>query len=84
MKLIDNINLKLKDELRDNLKFSSKLSVAVACFDENAMESVIKTIVKKKPLRAVFRDGGFKDSFSKINVGEIFKLLVPETRVKVI
>ena len=56
----------------------------IACFDENVPESVIKTIAKKKPLRAVFRDNSFEDSPSKINVGEIFKLLAPETRVKVI
>lgn len=56
----------------------------IACFDENVPESVIKTIAKKKPLRAVFRDNSFEDSPNKINVGEIFKLLAPETRVKVI
>lgn len=56
----------------------------IACFDENVPESVIKTIAKKKPLRAVFRDSSFEDSPSKINVGEIFKLLAPETSVKVI
>lgn len=38
----------------------------------------------RKPLRAVFRDSGFKDSPAKINVGEIFKLLAPDTRVRVI
>lgn len=56
----------------------------VACFDENVSESVIKEIAKKQPLRAVFRDSSFIDSPSKINVGEIFKLMAPDTRVKVI
>ena len=56
----------------------------IACFDENVPDSVVKTIAKKKPLRAVFRDSSFSDSPSKINVGEIFKLLAPDTRVKVI
>ena len=56
----------------------------IACFDENIPESVIKEIAKKQPLRAVFRDSSFADSPSKINVGEIFKLLAPDTRVKVI
>ena len=56
----------------------------IACFDENVPESVIKEIAKRKPLRAVFRDSSFKDSPSKINVGEIFKMLSPDTRVKVI
>lgn len=56
----------------------------IACFDENVPESVIKTIAKRQPLRAVFRDNSFMNSPAKINVGEIFKLLAPDTRVKVI
>lgn len=56
----------------------------MACFDENVPESVIETIAKRQPLRAVFRDSSFADSPAKINVGEIFKLLAPDTRVKVI
>lgn len=56
----------------------------IACFDENVPETVIKAIAKKRPLRAVFRDSSFANSPSKINVGEIFKMLAPDTRVKVI
>lgn len=56
----------------------------IACFDENVPESVIKIIAKRQPLRAVFRDSSFASSPEKINVGEIFKLLAPDTRVKVI
>ncbi|WP_454964775.1 site-specific DNA-methyltransferase [Filifactor alocis] len=56
----------------------------IACFDENIPDSVMKEIAKKQPLRAVFRDSSFANSPSKINVGELFKLLAPDTRVKVI
>ena len=56
----------------------------IACFDENVPDSVIKEIAKRKPLRAVFRDSCFANSPSKINVGEVFKLLAPDTSVKVI
>lgn len=56
----------------------------IACFDENVPESVIKAIAKRQPLRAVFRDSSFASSPEKINVGEIFKSLAPDTRVKVI
>jgi adenine-specific DNA-methyltransferase len=56
----------------------------IACFDEAIPDSVIKTIAKKQPLRAVFRDASFANSPSKINVTEIFKMLAPDTRVKVI
>lgn len=56
----------------------------IACFDENVPDSVVKAIARRQPLRAVFRDSSFADSPAKINVGEIFKLLAPDTRVKVI
>lgn len=56
----------------------------IACFNENIPDEVVKTIAKRQPLRAVFRDSSFANSPSKINVGEIFKLLAPDTRVKVI
>lgn len=56
----------------------------IACFDENVSETVVREIAKRKPLRAVFRDSSFADSPSKINVGEIFKMLAPDTRIKVI
>lgn len=56
----------------------------IACFDENIPDSVIKEIAKKQPLRAVFRDSSFANSPSKINVGEIFKLIAPDTSIKVI
>ena len=56
----------------------------IACFEENIPDSVVKKIAKKQPLRAVFRDSSFANSPSKINIGEIFKLLAPDTRVKVI
>ena len=56
----------------------------IACFDDNIPDSVVKTIAKRQPLRAVFRDSSFANSPSKINVGEVFQLLAPDTRVKVI
>lgn len=56
----------------------------IACFNENVPESVVKEIAKRQPLRAVFRDSSFVNSPAKINVTEIFKLLAPDTRVKVI
>ena len=56
----------------------------IACFDENIPDTVIKEIARREPLRAVFRDSSFSDSPDKINVGEIFKMLSTDTRVKVI
>lgn len=55
----------------------------MACFERNISDEVIMEIARRQPLRAVFRDDGFKDSPAKINVWEKFKLLAPDTRVKV-
>ena len=56
----------------------------IACFNEDVSEDLVKEIARKKPLRAVFRDSSFSNSASKINVFEIFKMISPETSVKVI
>ncbi len=56
----------------------------IACFEEHISEKVVREIASRKPLRAVFRDSSFTSSPEKINVFEIFKLLAPNTTVKVI
>jgi adenine-specific DNA-methyltransferase len=56
----------------------------IACFAEDISDNVVKEIAKRKPLRAVFRDSAFASSPEKINVFEIFKMLAPDTNVKVI
>lgn len=56
----------------------------VACFDEEISEEAIKGIAKMEPLRVVFRDSSFRTSADKINVEEIFKLLSPETSIRVL
>lgn len=58
----------------------------MACFEENINEDVIKKIASReqKPLRVVFRDSSFANSPAKINVEEIFKLLSPNTKIKVL
>jgi len=56
----------------------------IACFDKHISDAVVKEIARRQPLRAVFRDSGFVSSSSKINVAEVFKLLAPNTGVRVI
>lgn len=56
----------------------------IACFEERISEKAIREIASRKPLRAVFRDSSFASSPEKINVFEIFKLLAPNTTVRVI
>ena len=56
----------------------------IACFEDSIPESVIRKIAEKKPTRAVFRESSFVSDDNKINVEEIFKLITPDTKVKVI
>ena len=56
----------------------------VACFDNEVPEATIKEIAELKPLTAVFRDSSFKDSAEKINLSEYFRVIGPNTKVKVV
>jgi len=56
----------------------------VACFDANIPEDVMRKIAAKKPLRAVFRDGSFRSSPGKLNIEGIFKMIAPDTTLRVI
>lgn len=54
------------------------------CFDPNVSEAAIKAIARRQPLRAVFRDASFARSQNRINAGEIFKAISPDTVLRVI
>ena len=56
----------------------------IACFAEDVPDSVVREIARRRPLRAVFRDAGFRDSPSRINAVELFKALAPNARLKVL
>lgn len=56
----------------------------IACFDHSISEKVVREIANRKPLRVVFRDNSFNSSPEKINIFETFKLLAPNTSIKVI
>ena len=56
----------------------------VACFAENVSESLVRQLANRQPSRVVFRDASFPNSSARINVEEIFKLLSPNTTLRVI
>lgn len=64
--------------------YFAEVSGLVACFAEDISEDAIKQIAALKPLTAVFRDSSFPDSQAKINLAEHFRIISPETKVKVI
>ena len=56
----------------------------VACFEKDLDMKTIKEIAKLQALRVVFCDNSFIDSATKINVAEHFKMIAPDTDIKVI
>ena len=56
----------------------------VACFDDNIPEETIKEIANLKALTAAFKDSSFTGSAAKINLSEHFRIISPDTKVKVI
>lgn len=64
--------------------YFTEVSGLVACFAESISEEAIKQIAALKPLTAVFRDSTFPNSQAKVNLAEHFRIISPETKVKVI
>ena len=56
----------------------------IACFDDNISEDTIKNIANLQPNLAVFRESSFERSDIKINLSEHFRLISPDTKVKVL
>ena len=56
----------------------------IACFDSDVSPELMRTIAKREPLRAVFRDSGFASDDARINTEQIFRELSPATDVKAI
>lgn len=56
----------------------------VACFEKDLDMKTIDEIAKLQALRVVFSNNSFVDSATKINVAEHFKMIAPDTDIKVI
>lgn len=72
------------EEIDDSTIHTYNNGDLIACFAPKISEKVVKEVAKRQPLRVVFRDSSFSSSQEKINVEEIFKLLAPNTTVKVL
>ena len=64
--------------------YFGEVSGLVACFADSVPEETIKEIAKLKPLTAVFKDSSFESSQDKVNLAEHFRIISPDTKVKVI
>ena len=84
------LSLPHKIEIIDGLRvhfIQSKYSSTpdlIVCFEAKVPETLVRTIAQYKPTKVVFRDSCFRGDSNKINIEEIFKLITPDTRVKVL
>lgn len=68
MKLIDNINSRLVDDLKDTVNKKSKLSIAASSFSIYAFEALKKELLKIDELRFIFTSPTFiKEKLQKIS-----------------
>jgi len=66
MKLIDNINSRLGDELKQDVQKGSKLSIAASTFSIYAFETLKKELKEIEELRFIFTSPTFvSDSIQK-------------------
>ncbi|PTG66815.1 site-specific DNA-methyltransferase [Staphylococcus saprophyticus] len=59
-------------------------SGVIAYFDDNLTDNITQKIANLKPLIAVFKESTFNKSSQKVNVLEQFRIISPDTKVKVI
>jgi len=71
-----------KESIDGKTVFFVDTNALLACFDAGITEELVKTLARRKSLRAVFRDDAFGSDSVKINVEQIFKTLSPSTEVK--
>ena len=71
-----------QEQIADKTVFFVNNNALLACFDTGVDEAFVKQLAAYKPLRVVFRDGGYASSSVKINVEQLFKLLSPATDIK--
>ncbi|HAB0883476.1 TPA_asm: site-specific DNA-methyltransferase [Listeria monocytogenes] len=77
---IDTMN----DEQIIKYDYLGELSVVVCYFGENLTDELTRQIAILKPLLAVFKESTFDKSAQKVNVMEQFRIISPDTKVKVI
>ena len=64
--------------------YFGEVSGLIACFADSISEELIKEVARMKPLTAVFKEASFTSSQSKVNLAEHFRIISPDTKVKVI
>lgn len=72
------------EELEGHILLAVEDDALLACFDDDVSVGAVRAIAKRGPLRAVFRDSGFRSDSDRINAEQIFEELSPTTELKAI
>lgn len=81
------VNLSLpitREEINGKTVYFVDEDTLVACFDDNLDAEFAKEIAKRKPLRAVFKESGYKQDEDKINIDQVILQFSPDTEVRAI
>lgn len=74
----------MNDEQLIKYDYLGELSGVVCYFGENLTDELTRQIATLKPLIVVFKESTFDKSAQKVNVMEQFRIISPDTKVKVI
>ena len=73
-----------RKEIKSKTVYSVDGDTLIACFDDNLDSEFAKEIAKLKPLRAVFKESGYKLDEDKINIDQVILQFSPDTEVRAI
>ena len=80
-----DLNLPItKEKIDEREVFFVAGNALAACFEKDGKitEELCNKLTERDLLRVIFRDSGFKNESVKINAGQIFKSISPQTDVK--
>ena len=74
----------VREEIQGKTVYFVDEDTLAACFEDNLEEDFVKELADREVMRVVFKESGFADDETKINIEQIFKQLSPDTEVKAI
>ena len=72
----------VREEIQGKTVYFVDEDTLAACFEDDLNEAFVKELASREVMRVVFKDSGFKDDETKINIEQIFTQLSPDTEVR--
>ena len=73
-----------REEIQGKTVYFVDEDTLVACFDDGLDAEFAEEIARKQPLRAVFKESGYKQDEDKINIDQVILQFSPDTEVRAI